>query len=138
MIETRRLKNVVIFVQAILSFLLSRIIEFFNTKQCSAGLSLRVIPSPSVFPLLPKYSKIKQFNSSQLTLPHFTKRMGVEVLVFKKMGVNFSPKQRQDITKEQFMIVFYLFGFQLYKFYKYQCSSQGIASLSQEQKRASI
>ena len=32
-----------------------------NTKQCPAGFSPRIIPSPPVSPLLPEDSKIKQF-----------------------------------------------------------------------------
>ena len=81
-------------------------IKYLNTKQCSAGFSSRITPSPpvssqvypprcilpGVSPLLPKDRKIK------LDLPHFIKGMGVRVLFFSR--ANFPPKKGEVIMRE--------------------------------------
>ena len=66
------------------------VIKFFNTKQCPAGFSPRVILFPPVSSLLPKDRKIKQFQLIITGSPSLLKGDRSWGSIFKKnRAVNF-------------------------------------------------
>ena len=76
-------------------------IKSLDSKQCPAGFSRRIIPSPPVSSLLPKDSKIKRFRLITAESPSLFKGDGNWGSVFQKnRGVNFSLKKGEVIMRE--------------------------------------